>query len=94
MWTNRIHGLMGELFGGVTIIPSPGRWVGERGVLVDEGQTLLISATTENDFQESESMLLENVEAMAEALDQEAVIVLAFEKSRSTLIFPGPQGGT
>ena len=89
-WTTRAQLLLTECFGGATPIPAPARnKVGER-VIFEEGQVLVLSACRNREaFRAKEARIARFAQEMKEALDQYAVIVLAFP-SDSFLIADRP----
>jgi len=69
---------LSKCFGGATPVPSPGINILAGKVLYEEGQTLVLSLCASRDEYLAKRVRLETfADRMAEALDQESVLVIA-----------------
>ena len=79
-WSRRTQEELTRCFGGATPLPAPGTNIVGRKVLYEEGQVLVLSGCCEDreQFLRKRERIEAFAEAMARALDQHSVFVLAF----------------
>jgi len=95
-WTRKALDELTACFGGATPVPAPGVNIvqdrsGKLRVLFEQGQTLVISACSSRaEFRSKRSRIRRFAEAMATALRQEAVCVLAFPSDSFLVVLEEP----
>ena len=82
-----LQGAFGDWFGGATPLPSQGVWRMHDGrVLLDKGQTVVLSMTTKARFLKFRARVEELVDRVGDLLKQEAMAVIAFRRSDGFLV--------
>lgn len=90
-WTKKAALELTECFGGATPVPAPGVNVVEGKVLYEKGQILVLSACGNREaFLPNRERLASFAERMGDALDQDAVFLLAFPSDSLLIELPKP----
>ncbi len=90
-WIEKVAVELTDCFGGATPVPAPGVNVVDGQVLFEKGQILVLSACgSRGDFLPHRERIATLAERMGEALDQDAVFVLAFPSDSLLIELPAP----
>lgn len=90
-WIRKAAVELTDCFGGATPIPAPGVNIVEGKVLFEKGQILVLSACQSRaNFLPHQERIAAFAERMGEALDQDAVFLLAFSSDSLLIELPTP----
>ena len=90
-WIEKVAVELTGCFGGATPVPAPGVNIVDGKVLYEKGQILVLSSCPgREDFLPHRERIASLAERMGEALDQDAVFVLAFPSDSLLIELPTP----